>query len=144
VESGESSPGGWNGAQGVWEKLVVKNDRIFMVVCGQAWNPTVNNVSVSENLRIGMNEAGHPVYQVLSDYQGNTEASTGGDGWLRLMQFDLHSEMIHFITYSPLLDKLAGQNRDRTFNQPPTFSDFTLPMPVQVVSATSGSAVLAH
>ncbi len=139
-----SSPGGWNGAQEVWEKLIAKNDQIFLVLCGHAWNPTVNQVSVSENLRIGMNEVGHPVYQVLSDYQGNTKASAGGDGWLRLMEFDLQSQTIHFTTYSPVLDERAGQDGAWTFNQPPTFSDFTLPLPVQVVSTTSGRAALAH
>ena len=131
------SPGGWNGAQEVWEKLIVKNDQIFMVVCGHAWNPTVNGVSVSENVRIGMNEAGHTVYQVLSDYQGNTSASVGGDGWLRLMEFDLDARNIHFTTFSPVRDQRAGQRGEWTFNQPPTFSDFTLPMPVQVVHSTA-------
>jgi hypothetical protein len=139
-----SSPGGWNGAQQVWEKLIVKNDQIFMVLCGHAWNPTVNTVSVSENLRIGMNEAGHPVYQVLSDYQGNTSASSGGDGWLRLMTFDLQSLTVHFTTYSPVLDKLAGQNGERSFNQLPEFSDFTLPIPVQVVNEASGRSSMAR
>jgi hypothetical protein len=135
------SPGGWNGAQEVWEKLVVKNDQIFMVLCGHAWNPTVNQVSVSENLRIGVNEAGHSVYQVLSDYQGNTSASSGGDGWLRLMTFDLQSQTIHFTTYSPVLDKHAGQKGERTFNQPPEFSDFTLPIPVQVGNEAGRSSL---
>ena len=96
---------------------------------------------VSENLRIGMNEAGHPVYQVLSDYQGNTSASSGGDGWLRLMTFDLQSQTIHFTTYSPVLDKHAGQKGERTFNQPPEFSDFTLPIPVQVGNEAGRSSL---
>jgi hypothetical protein len=131
------SPGGWNGAQEVWEKLIVKNDQIFMVLCGHAWNPTVNQVSVAENLRIGLNDAGHPVYQVLTDYQGNTKASAGGDGWLRLMEFDLQRQTIHFTTYSPVLHRRAGQGGEWTFNQPPRFSDFTLPIPPQVL--TTGS-----
>ncbi len=130
----EGSPGGWNDAQGVWQKLVAKNDQVFMVICGHAWGATVNHVSKSENLRIDLNQAGHPVYQVLSDYQGNTAASTGGDGWLRLMEFDLPSGTIHFRSYSPTLEKYAGQNGEATFNEPPEFSDFVLPVPPQVLA----------
>jgi Calcineurin-like phosphoesterase len=62
----KGSPGGWNDAQRIWEKLIAKDDQIFMVVCGHAWRPAVRGVSKSENVRIGMNEAGHPVYQLLS------------------------------------------------------------------------------
>jgi len=136
----KGSPGGWNDAQGTWEKLIARNDQIFMVICGHAWNPAVQGVSVSQNVRIDVNDAGHLVYQVLSDYQGNTVASPGGDGWLRLMEFDLDRGAIHFTTYSPLLEKRAGQGGERTFRQPPRFSDFTLPMPVQV-SASASAAV---
>ncbi len=140
----KGSPGGWNDAQGVWEKLVRKNDEIFMVLCGHAWNPAVNGVSKSENIRIDNNDAGHPVYQILTDYQGNVLASSGGDGWLRLMEFDVHANTIHFSTYSPTLDKYAGRNGEHTFNQAPEFSDFTLPIPVQVLHARPGCDPLSE
>ncbi|HEY5957982.1 MAG TPA: metallophosphoesterase, partial [Polyangiaceae bacterium] len=132
------SPGGWNDAQGVWDKFISKNDQIFMVLSGHAWGASVNGVSKSENLRIDLNKAAHPVYQLLSDYQGNKLGSSGGDGWLRLMEFDTRRNSIHFITYSPVLNKYAGQDEEYTFNQAPEFSDFELPMPVQVVSAKLG------
>lgn len=132
----KGSPGGWNDAQGVWDKFITKNDQIFMVICGHAWGSTVNYVSKSENIRIDNNDAGHPVYQVLSDYQGNTLNNPGGDGWLRFMKFDEENKTIHFSTYSPTLDKYAGQNGENTFNQPSEFSDFTLAMPVQVLNAS--------
>ncbi len=128
----KNAPGGWNDAQGVWEKLIATNDQIFMVLCGHAWGSTVNQVSKSENLRIDKNNAGHTVYQLLTDYQGNTSQGAGGDGWLRLMKFDLREGTIHFSTYSPTLDAYAGRNGERAFNQAPEFSDFVLPMPVQV------------
>jgi len=129
------SPGGWNDAQGVWDKFITKNDQIFMVICGHAWGSTVNNVSKSENIRIDNNNAGHPVYQVLTDYQGNNLNNPGGGGWLRFMEFNEDNGTIHFYTYSPTQDKYAGQNGENTFNQPPEFSDFTLAMPVQVLNA---------
>jgi hypothetical protein len=135
----KGSPAGWNDAQGVWDKLISKNDQIFMVICGHAWRPAIAGVSKSENLRIDENDAGHPVYQLLTDYQGNTLGSSGGDGWLRLMRFDLHRKVIHFSTYSPALRRHAGRDGERTFGQAPEFSDFTLPMPAQVFRARSGS-----
>jgi len=139
-----ASPGGCNSAQQVWDKFISQNDQIFLVLCGHSWNPTVNGISQSENIRIDKNIAGHDVYQVLSDYQGNTIGTDGmvghdpgGEGWLRLMQFDLTEGFVHFSTYSPLLGKYAGLNGEQTFAQPSLFSDFTLPMPIQVINASS-------
>ena len=133
-----NSPGGWHDAVDVWNDFLRVNEQIFLVVCGHAWNSAVAGVSTSENVRIGLNAAGEPVYQVLSDYQGNTLASAGGDGWLRFMEFDLTDGTIHFFTYSPTLDQYAGDDGASTFNQPSQFSDFTLPIPPQVVSAIHG------
>ena len=73
--------------------------------------------------------------KLLTDYQGNTSI-VGGDGWLRFMVFDLDDGKIHFRTYSPALNKEAGQDGERTFNQSPLFSEFTLPIPVQVMQAS--------
>jgi hypothetical protein len=134
------SPAGMNSAQQVWDKFVSQNDQVFLVVCGHSWNPTdANGVSQSENFRSDLNAFGHPVYQVLNDYQGNTIGTdsvvghdAGGDGWLRFMEFDTDAGTIHFYTYSPVLDQYAGQNGENTFNQPASFSDFTVPIPSQV------------
>lgn len=40
-----NSPGGWNDATGVWNKLIATNGQIFMVLCGHSWTPTVDGVS---------------------------------------------------------------------------------------------------
>ncbi len=131
-----NSPGGWNSAQDVWDKFLSKNAQIFLVLCGHAWNSADAGVSNSENIRIDDNDAGLPVYQVLSDYQGNTAAgSPGGDGWFRFMEFDMNTGKIHFVTYSTALDKYAGLNDEWNFNQPPLFSDFSLDVPAQVLDA---------
>jgi hypothetical protein len=139
-----TSPGGCNSAQKVWDKFISKNDQIFMVICGHSWNSTVNGISQGENIRIDNNNFGHPVYQVLSDYQGNTAGADGvvgsdpgGAGWIRLMQFDLSAGTIHFSTYSPVLRKYAGRNGESTFGQPATFSDFIEQIPIQVLNASS-------
>jgi hypothetical protein len=139
-----TSPGGCNSAQQVWDKFISKNDQIFMVLCGHSWTPTVNGISQGENIRIDSNNYGHPVYQVLSDYQGYTigadglvDSDPGGGGWLRLLEFDMKAGTIHFRTYSPVLGKYAGLKGESTFGQPAAFSDFIEPMPIQVVKASS-------
>lgn len=130
----------YNNAQGVWNKLISPNDQIFLVLCGHNWSSTDSKgISDGENLRIDNNASGHPVYQVLTDYQGNTFDAdgapgvyTGGAGWLRLMTFDTENRTIHFQTYSVELEKYAGVSNGPTFNLPADMSDFTLPVPERV------------
>lgn len=134
-----------NNADQLWSKLITGNDQIFMVCCGHTWGGTDSSgVSTPENLRIDNNNFGHPVYQVLSDYQGNTFTYntatgtytpgqyTGGEGWLRLMTFDLDAGTIHFQTYSTTLGLYAGDGAGPNFKIDPSFSDFTLAIPAQV------------
>jgi len=141
------SPSGWNDAQSVWDKFIAPNDQIFLVLCGHAFTDAENTVSRGENIRIDNNKAGNPVYQVLTDYQGNTTlGSGGGDGWYRFMQFDMDTKNIHFYTlnaYESLSSGqpvLAGQkviypDGMSDFEQPQGFSDFSLAMPVRVLNA---------
>jgi hypothetical protein len=139
-----NSPGGWNDGQQLWDKFISKNDQIFLVICGHSWNPTdANGISQGENIRMDDNLYGHPVYQVLSDYQGNTagidgiaDSDPGGEGWIRLMTFDMKAKTIHFKTYSPLLNRYAGLEGESTFGQPAAFSDFVIQMPIQVLNAS--------
>ena len=95
----------------VWDKFISQNDQIFLVLCGhqhgQAW-------------RVDDNAAGNPVWQVLADYQdrGQTALDAGvksvlpvgiGDGWMRLMSFDLSGEDPRMIveTYSTYYEKMS-------------------------------------
>jgi hypothetical protein len=140
-----TSSGGCNSAQHVWDKFISKNDQIFMVLSGHSWNRTDKyGISQGENIRIDNNIFGHPVYQVLSDYQGNTVGADGvvghdpgGEGWLRLMEFDMDASTVHLRTYSPVLGQHAGLNGGPSFKQPAAFSDFIEPMPIQVLNASS-------
>ena len=52
--------------------------------------------------QVSTNDAGRPVIEVLQDYQ---DYPNGGDGWLRLIQFDIPNNQIVFETYSPVLDQ---------------------------------------
>ena len=158
------SPNGYNDADNVWNNLIAPNNQIFLVLCGHSWTSTssvtapsgqVAGISKGENIRIDKNKDGNPVYQVLSDYQGNTNlGSAGGDGWYRFMQFDVESESIHFYTinaYESLITGkkvLAGQKTiysDGTsdFDQPKGFSDFSLAMPAQVRKAAKAKCFKA-
>ena len=130
----------YNNAQALWDKLIYPNDQVFLVLCGHGSSATdENGVSDGENLRIDNNAAGHPVYQVLSDYQSNTfgadgtpGAFAGGAGWLRFMTFDTQSRTIHFQTYSVELNQYAGVSNGPSFNLPARMSDFTLAVPERV------------
>lgn len=155
-----NSPGGWHGGQDVFNLLAYPNPQVFMVLCGHAWTSTstiqgingpVPGVSKGENYRIDMNSGGNPVYQLLTDYQGNrTLGSAGGDGWMRFMQFEMDTKQIYFYTVnvhqtvaSGSIVK-AGQEQIfadgmSDFDQPASFSDFTLPIPPQILNAPAGA-----
>jgi hypothetical protein len=149
-----NSPAGWNKAQAVFNTLIAPNNQIFLVLCGHSWTSTepasaapYAGFSKGENIRIDNNNAGNPVYQVLTDYQGNTTfGSQGGDGWYRFMQFDMDTNSIHFYTYNAYNTDYAGTNLvngENAFNQVPAFSDFSLAMPVQVLNAPAQVDIVA-
>lgn len=152
----KNSPNGWNSAKGIWDNLIAPNNQIFMVLCGHSWGSThnisgngqtINGLSTSNAIRIDRNMSGNFVYQVLSDYQGNTTmGSKGGDSWLRFMQFDVEGGNIHFYTYNTVSGARAGQtvnsiNGLSDFDQLPEYSDFTLPIPAQVLEAAAQNNV---
>lgn len=82
-----------NSPNDLFEKLAKPNKNVFLVVCGHL---------CYEAMRVDENDAGKPVYQVLSDYQS---APNGGDGWLRLMEFQPGEKKVTLRTYSPVLEK---------------------------------------
>lgn len=104
-----------NSSQMIWDKLLSQHDQIFMVLCGHRHG---------QAMRTDMNRFGHPVYQLLSDYQdrGQTAIDAGakpipgfgvprlGDGWMRLMTFHLDGgkPFIGVKTYSTFYKKMSG------------------------------------
>ena len=131
VDLNRADPLHHNSAEEVWEKLVSAYDQIFMVLCGHHHG---------QNLRVDLNHYDHKVYQVLADYQGRGQAGidagapvntrrgtpTGlGDGWYRLMHFDLGGEApsirvetwsSHYRLHAHQLDQYADWYRD--YEQP--------------------------
>ena len=129
----------------VWDTFIRQNDQIFMVLAGHDFKavPGMPGWSNGEVRRTDLNDYGHEVYQVVTDYQGNTigpdgvtpNADNGGSGWMRFMEFDTETQMIHFYTYSTLMDKYAGQNGEATFGVSADNSDFYLPFTQQLIAA---------
>jgi len=94
-----------NTPQQLWDKLVSRNKQVLLVLCGHEWDGPYG-----EGARTDADAAGFKVYQLLSDYQGRTESwktygfddktMRCGDGWMRLMEFDLGKGEIRVKTYS--------------------------------------------
>jgi 3',5'-cyclic AMP phosphodiesterase CpdA len=93
----------------IWNGLVRKNENVFMTVSGHVlgWEHLTST-----------NDAGRPVHEILSDYQG---LPNGGDGWLQTLRFLPERNQIQVRAYSPTLDK---------YNQDPRHTytlDYTMP-----------------
>jgi hypothetical protein len=101
-----------NDPQDVWDKFIRRNDQIFLVLSGHEHG---------QAHRADPNDAGHIVHQVLADYQnrGQTAKDAGvvrrpqpaiGDGWLRLMAFDLGAPTptVRVRTYSTHYKAFSG------------------------------------
>ncbi len=85
---------GWYDLAGVWPAelfatFVQTNKNIFLVLCGHCH---------AQYYQVSQNNWGLPVAEVLTDYQ---DELNGGNGWLRLMEFDMEAGKIDFSTYSP-------------------------------------------
>ncbi len=96
--------GDYNTAPQLWNKFIKKNNQIFLVLCGHAYIK-----DDGEAVRTDINDDGYKVYQLLSDFEGRNELFKkleisehpyGGDGWLRLLHFNLEKKQIHVQTYS--------------------------------------------
>lgn len=80
-------------ANDLFDWFIRRQPNIFLVNCGHFHE---------EYRQTSTNVAGMPVREVLADYQDDPN---GGDGWLRIMDFDVPGERVEFQTYSPYLDE---------------------------------------
>lgn len=86
--------GDTNDGQQLWDKLVNEHPNFVLTMNGHVLNGGVGFLT-SEN------GFGHDVHQMLFNAQ---EQSNGGNGWLRILEFDPDNETIRVRTYSPFLD----------------------------------------
>jgi len=94
-----------NGGRQIFNKLVRKNKNIFLVLCGHVFD-----VSSGEGMRVDIDDDGYKVYSIVSNYQKRADywkingfkgaAKPCGDGFLRLMNFDMKRKIINVQTYS--------------------------------------------
>lgn len=80
-------------ADDFFNNFVAANRQVFLVHCGH---------NDGEYRQVSSNNFGLPVYEILSDYQ--TTYGNGGNGWLRILDFDTQAGRIDVQTYSPSLN----------------------------------------
>jgi len=111
-----AEPNKHNSPQQLWEKLISKNDQVFMVLSGHQFG---------QAFRIDDNKYGHQVYQIMANYQSRGQAGIDagqpvdkagnpvgiGDGWYRIMEFDLAKSIpdIKITTYSSHYKKFSNE-----------------------------------
>ncbi len=93
--------GGNEGAK-IFQKLVKNTPNIRMVLCGHI--SAVDNWNGCVNYEVSTNDAGKKVHEILFDPQalGGGWGGNGGDGWLRLMEFDKDMKHVKVKTFSPV------------------------------------------
>lgn len=87
--------------QGVllYERVVAANPNLYMVLCGHRYNSNCIPATFDDN---GDGVPERTVLQMICNYQA--AGTTGGEGYLRLMQVDEAAGEIRFLNYSPLRD----------------------------------------
>lgn len=125
--------GTWDGHSGdeIFELLVAPNPQVFMVNCG--------HVS-SERFQTSINDTGLEVFELLQDYQNG---EMGGQGYLRIFEFDDDANEIRVRTYSPWLDAYQT-DADSHFTIPVDFHQRfdIIPEPATLCLVSAGLAGL--
>lgn len=92
-----------NTGEQIWQKLVYPSANIRMVICGHY---AVADESFENNVgyRVDKNSAGRDVAQMMFNAQslGGGMSGNGGDGWVRIIEFQPDGKTIRIKTYSPL------------------------------------------
>ncbi len=85
----------------IFNELVDHNSQVFMVLSGH---------HAGEGHQTAINAAGLEVFEMVANYQMRPE---GGDGWMRLIEFDGTNDRINMKTYSPTLDEFKVDPRSQ-------------------------------
>lgn len=83
----------------IWDELIKDYNQVFM---------TVNGHYFGIAHQVKQNAAGNDVIQMLVNYQANYR---GGNGWLRLVEFDEKKNKMFFRTYSPFVDEMSKKEK---------------------------------
>ncbi len=90
----------------LFKKIVVPNKNVLMVLCGHYHGAQTYVDEIDDD---GDGEPDRTVTQMLADYQAGPE---GGQGYMRLLQFDQKNNRILVNTYSPYLDDYNYYDQD--------------------------------
>lgn len=92
-----------NDGEQIWDKLVRKHPNIRFVFSGHVLNTGVGTL-------VSINDSGFPVYQMLANYQEGVKGSkNGGNGFLRILEFDFKKRTLAVKSYSPHLGEYLRQ-----------------------------------
>ncbi|RCX18248.1 hypothetical protein DFR58_1056 [Anaerobacterium chartisolvens] len=103
----------------VYNEVVKPNSNVFMVLSGHYYCANRRADQIDDN---GDGVPDRTVHQLLFDYQ---DAEEGGQGYIRLMHFDLKGERIIVRAYSPSLNDYCLDCKDI----PSEEEEFDLPFP---------------
>lgn len=97
----ENYPIGGNAGESIWQKLVKITPNIRMVLCGHAYLDDKWEHAV--RYQVSKNDEGKKVHEILFNAQGigGGWIGNGGDGFIRLMEFDKEMKHVKVRTFSP-------------------------------------------
>ncbi len=90
-----------NSAEDLFQGFIRKQPRVFCVLGGHQF------YAGGEFSQLSANDAGGQVLELLQDYQARPN---GGDGWLRLLRFNIKAKKMIVQTYSPVLKRFETDN----------------------------------
>lgn len=105
--------------QYLWDELALTSPNLHFMLSGHVHG---------ESRRVDTAH-GHPVYQMLADYQSR---SSGGEGWLRILRFVPNEDKVYVQTYSPWLNQYESD----------ADSEFTLDFPMGGAFTNAGTTVV--
>ncbi|RYZ29364.1 MAG: metallophosphatase [Chitinophagaceae bacterium] len=96
-----------NDGEQIWEKLVKQHPNVRFVFSGHILNSGVGTL-------VSFNTDGYPVYQMLANFQEGVKGSIrGGNGWIRIADFDFKKKTISVSTYSPFINEFKDDPAHR-------------------------------
>ncbi|MBQ3094583.1 MAG: metallophosphoesterase [Clostridia bacterium] len=132
IESGERSSTG----EIYFNRVVLKNPNVRMVLCGHNYNAVRRADDVDDN---GDGNADRTVYQMMANYQ-NLE--NGGDSYFRMMECNVKEGTIASTTYSPYLDDYNAYDNSEAARDEYGYQDeFVLPFDFSAPAPREGETV---
>src|ERR1019366_5755501 len=113
---------GINDGEDLWQKLVADNENVKLVLSGHCLGDPDNAIPAASRLT-SVRPSGSTVHQILANYQTCGDMGCcqqhpdlhGGNGYLRLLEFDEVNRVIRVHTFSPYLKKLIEQDDSEDF-----------------------------